>query len=308
MSEGTFYFEFQPTHWPPITTYRISKLQQYKSVAELFAFMDGHIAIIISSHGQSNEQHFQQVSIQSGSIVKIAFSWGPAGILASAGGHILSKLEESNGVVQNLKIKNIPTYKRRHLTVPPEMILRASRRESLFLKTLEDLTRKISSASHYELVRMSALLRQLLCDNPTLVHEINRQYKKNLLFEVSIKKNTHILDALMPETALNTLFPEMEEEVASVDLQRFLKLTVIKYRGVNCTVGDVIDVVAHAYGGVHHGQLRNDENRILNDLENDVLVNDESIVLHSLIDIARVTIHALLPLAESIVNKNAQNT
>ena len=90
---------------------------------------------------------------------------------------------------------------------------------------------------------------------------------------------------------------------SGVDRDRFLRLGTITHGGVDCTVGDIIDVVAHAFGGVHYGQLLSDGNRALAVLEKEVLIDDESMVLHSLHDIGKVTVKALIPLAEAILTR-----
>ena len=69
---------------------------------------------------------------------------------------------------------------------------------------------------------------------------------------------------------------QIHRKIAGVDRDRFLRLVTITHGGVDCTVGDIIDVVAHAFGGVHHGQLWSDGDRALAVLEQEVLIYDES--------------------------------
>ena len=94
--------------------------------------------------------------------------------------------------------------------------------DQLFLKTLSDLERRTGSeASEYDVLRSSALLRQLLLDGGPLVHQVNRHRRLTLVFRVNVREPTwrrvgsdppsfwtrH--DGLDPETALVT--PEVAE-------------------------------------------------------------------------------------------------
>ncbi len=216
---------------------------------------------------------------------------------------MLSSLEDSGGEIMNLKVKGQPSYEMGHVSVSPELLEKASRDEWLFLESLGDMTQRLERASRYDLVRLSALLRQLLCDNPSLAPLVNRKFKLNIQFEAAIKHSKSIPEPQMLRTSWITLYPDTQEEIVCVDLARFLKLVTITHNGVACTVGDVIDVVAHAFGGVHYGQLWSDENKVLAVLEHEVLVHDESLVLRSLHDIGKVTLKALIPLAEAIMLK-----
>jgi len=303
MDEGSFYFELQPQRWPPSTSFRLHTIERDGIKADLVCFPDGHLALIIESDCERKEHHFQRVSIQEGGIVKFAFSWGRNGASAAAGGDLLSSLEESDGQVINLKNKGKQSYEMGHLSVSRELLENASRDEWLFLETMGDMTRKLESASRYDLVRLSALLRQLLCDNPPLAQVVNRKYKLNLQFEVAIKQIKVVPEPQNLRTSWISLYPNTSEEATSVDRDRFLKLVTVTHAGVDCTVGDIIDVVAHAFGGVHFGQLTSDGNQALSILENEVLIRDESIVLHSLLDICRVTVKGFIPLAEVIMSR-----
>lgn len=304
MDEGAFYFEFRPKEWPPSTFHRLHRIERDGSITDLVCFPDGHLALMIEFNGERREHHFQRVSIQCGGIVKFCFSWSPVGASASAVGELLSAYEESGGHVLDLKVKGKVSYEMGNLSVSPEALRKTSRDEWLFLETMGDVTKKLMCSSRYDLVRLSALLRQLLCDNPPLALEVNRKFKLDLVFEVAINQRQSVPEPQALLTNWRSLYPDTQEEVAGVDRDRFLRLETIKHGGVVCTVGDVIDVVAHAFGGVHHGQLWSDGNRALGVLEKEVLIYDESMVLHSLHDIGKVTLKALIPLADAIVKRH----
>lgn len=303
MSEGTIYFEFRPPSWPPDSFCRLERVERDGSVVDIMCFPDGHLALSVAHLGEQKEHHFQRVNIPQGCIVKLCFSWGPAGASAAAGGEMLAPYEENRERVLDLNVKGNVTYEMGQLSISSAVLRRAKRDEWLFLATLGDLTRKLTTASRYDLVRLSALLCQLLCDSTPLAIAINREFKQNLSFEVAIKAKERIPQ---PETLLTnwrSLYPDIHEEATGVDHTRFLKLETINHHGVACTVHDVIDVVAHVFGGVHLGQLLDCENRVLAILEREVLIYDESLVFHSLHDIGRVTLKALMPLAKALIDR-----
>jgi hypothetical protein len=50
------------------------------------------------------------------------------------------------------------------------------KRETLFLRTLEDLGRRVEpGVDEYEVLLIAGLLRKLLVDSPRLVDEVNRR-------------------------------------------------------------------------------------------------------------------------------------
>lgn len=302
MDEGAFYFEYaRPTVWPPIAATSLHTIVDGGKTVDFVCFPDGHFALITDKYGHPTEHHFQPVSIPEGGIIKIAVSWGTEGVSAAAGGTLLLKLDEDNGDVLRLKVKGHTSYTMGLVTFSPEIVSKVSPEEWLFLMTLIDISQKLNMPSRYELIRMSALLRQLLCDEVPLIYVINRKYRSQVAFEVAIRAKQAIADTDIPQTSWVTLFPADAQEVQQVNLERFLKLDTITHRKVACNVADIIDVVAHVFGGVHYGQVRSEPGGALQVLGNEVFLANESMVLHLIFDIGRVTLRAAMPLAAAIV-------
>jgi hypothetical protein len=303
MREGTIYFEFQPPSWPPNSLRCIERVERDGSVMKVVCFPDGHFALSVAYLGEQKEYHFQRVNIPQGCFVKLAFSWCHTGVSAAAGGQMLAPYEESKEMVLDLNTKGNVTYKMGQLTISSVVLRRASRDERLFIESLGDITQKLTTGLRYDLVRLSAIIRQLLCDATPLVIAVNRELKQNLSFEIASNANEIIIEADALITNWRSLYPERQAEVISVNLKKFLKLEVITHNGVRCTVRHVILVVAHIFGGVHLGKSSEDNDRVLETLENEVLLYDESLVFHSLHDIGKVTLKALMPLAEAIIKR-----
>lgn len=302
MDEGTFFFEYaRPTVWPPVAATSLHTIVDGGHTIDFVCFPDGHFALTTDKYGHPTEHHFQRVSIPEGGIVKIAVSWSAKEVAVAAGGALLLKFDEAKGDVLELKVKGHTSYTMGLVSFSPEVLSKASPEEWLFLMTLIDISQKLTTSSRYELIRMSALLRQLLCDDAPLIYVVNRKYGLKVAFEVAIKKKEIIPDADIVQTLWVTLYPAAAEEVQQVNLERFLKLETITHRKVACNVADIIDVVAHVFGGVHYGQVRSEPGGALAVLGNEVFLGNESMVLHLIFDIARVTLRAAMPLAQAIV-------
>ncbi len=306
MDAGTLFFEFaRPGVWPPVVATSFQRIRHSGGDVDFLCFPDGHLALIANIGGHQTEYHFQRVNIPEWGIVKIAATWGAEGVVVAACGELLSRLDDSQGRVLDVKVKGYVSYAMGVISFAPAVLDRASREEWLFLMTLVDVSRKINNPSRYELIRLSALIRQLLCDSAPLIYVINRKYRVRIEFEVAIKTKAILEEAGKPQTSWLTLFPASPEEVERVDLERFLKLQTITHRGVTCDVSDVIDIVAHVFGGVHYGEVRSESSGALEILGNEVFLANESMVLHLLFDIGRVVLRGAMPLAEAIVKSYA---
>lgn len=303
MKEGTFVFEYQPEIWPLPHPHQLHALQEGDSVAELVCFPDGHLALLVTTDSGRKEHHFQRVNLRKGQIFKFAFGWDSNSASAAAGGEMLATLEGSKGTVLDVKAKRDANYEMGSVSIDREILMDIPREEWLFIETLGDVSRKIECQSRYELVRLSALLRQLLCDGMPLFHSINRKLRLAVSFEVANISDENIPDLEPPQTSMCSLYPDAQEHVVRVDLDRFLKLICVSHRGVDCTVGHVIDAVANAFGGVHLGRLRSEEDKALDVLSNELLLQDESAVLYCLREIGKVTLRALMPLVEAILKQ-----
>lgn len=305
MPKGSVAFQYRSTQWPLANEHRIHRIAQDGAVVDIVFFPDGHLALIVDFQGERKESHFQRIAIESGGIVKMAFSWSDCEVLADVGGDALTPLDRSNDEILEARIAGKQAYEMGHFSVDASTLKSLPREDWLFIETLADISRKVNSNSRYDLVRLSALLRQLLCDSVPLVRSVNRRYKLDIQFEVAIREPRAI--PYPDELWLNArpVYPVNHDEATPVVLDRFLKMVVLTYRGVGCTVGNVIDVVANAFGGVHHGELRTREDHALDLLEGELLVQDESLILYCLRDIGKVTLRALLPLGEQIAAQGA---
>ena len=173
----------------------------------------------------------------------------------------------------------------------------------LFAKTLEDLRKTISSPNDYELLRSTALVRQLLIDGNRLLDVVNRQRRLRIRFKIADTWNTPytqlvlsrhplfyaVLDGLHPSSNLTN------DPVVEVTREQFLKHPVAIVGGTEITVYDVVDYGAHVQGGVHVGKNKNEAHEAIEG-SHALVVNGFSMNIVQLVPILKVTYDALLPL------------
>jgi tetratricopeptide (TPR) repeat protein len=131
--------------------------------------------------------------------------------------------------------------------------------ESLFIYKLRDLRDRLKSRDEYNLLQVSALLRQLLQDEQPLVHSANRQVKWKVRFAVSCAGVIDHYNSIFPsKPGLNIVGDSIDPETSPrdridlLDLSEFLALKVAGIWGRDYTVSDLISYGAHAGGGIHH--------------------------------------------------------
>lgn len=140
--------------------------------------------------------------------------------------------------------------------------------ETLFLRTVNDLDERVAAIAHYDALMSAALLRKLLLDGTPLVHQVNRTYRLNLRFRISgVSQFEQMLldsdpmfwsieDALDPDSGL-------PGPVVEATLDQFLARNVMRFEGRSVTVRDVIDQLSNVDGGVHKGEPREDQQKVL---------------------------------------------
>lgn len=131
-----------------------------------------------------------------------------------------------------------------------------------FVHTLDELESKAHAVSSYDLIRISALLRQLLLDREPLVHRVNRNLKMRIQFQVQkrddlVQKrddwvNRNFL-AQKPCSflALHGISPHENLPTEVLSLDQFLALKVLFFNQFDYSIHEVIDYTAHKTGGVH---------------------------------------------------------
>lgn len=176
--------------------------------------------------------------------------------------------------------------------------------DTLFLKTLEDIERRMTLNEPYELLLIAGLLRKLLMDDHPLIDQVNKTRKQKIIFEVGVSRPLPEgltapafwtqQDGFDPDTAP----PFVQRKQASRD--EFLKAVVIRAGTHEYTVRDVIAFEANVAGAVHAGAAKTEKEVALKEVEKMFAVGGHASALRQLLAIARVTLKALNPLRGAI--------
>lgn len=182
-------------------------------------------------------------------------------------------------------------------SLPPKFTTQDKRTLTLFVKTLEDIQKRLEITDTYETLRVSGLLRQLLFDSQPLVNQVNRYFRQSIRFEVM---DAPPYPANLPAPMIHWKSVYISDlptvKTKRISLQDFLKVECLIYQGINYNVQDIIKACAHQRGGVHHENPQTDEGKLLLELDDLAQFGGWEPTLLSLRGIAKVVLNALEPL------------
>ncbi len=178
--------------------------------------------------------------------------------------------------------------------------------ENLFLRTLDDIERRLTEADPYEILMMSALIRKLFLDDNPLVDQVNRAHRVKLNFEIGVaisrpSDDPSVVfwseqDGLDPDTA-----PPFKQRTI-VDRDRFFQTIVTVANGHRYSVRDVVQFEANIMGGVHAGSPQTEKEAVLKSIDSSISVGGYASSLRQLKAIARVILKALKPIRQAITS------
>lgn len=170
----------------------------------------------------------------------------------------------------------------------------------LFLETLVDLERQLASRKPYDLLRASALLRQLLLESHPLVDQANRELRVKVRYAVipydppPFPLNIHISPAVVTDDFPNG--PSRELVVRSA----FLAAVLGQMNGEKITTQAVILHAAHVLGGVHIDRPENADAQVLVALNRAFSLGGTDPTLQLIAAIGRGVLKALQPLRDAV--------
>lgn len=179
----------------------------------------------------------------------------------------------------------------------------------LFIRTIDDLHRSINSNDEYEVLRASALIRQLFLDgDKSLVDRISRNYRHKLEFEVVEHTPPNIpglnfniwavVDGIDPR-ATPPHFLRVKKK-----RDGFFSMIVAIVDGHEYSVREIVKFVANVMGGVHSGSLRDEKETNLEQLKELRFFSNISIALLFIKSIGRIILESLKPLQYEILDIN----
>ena len=129
-------------------------------------------------------------------------------------------------------------------------------KEKLFVETINDLQKRLEARGEYEILGISSLLRKLLIDGNPLLHQINREHKLKVTFEVTIDENFYnkfkdgfplpdfysVQDGIDPQTS------RPGKNSRSADLDGLLSTPMMLVNGKTYAVKDMVLFEANVTG------------------------------------------------------------
>jgi hypothetical protein len=172
--------------------------------------------------------------------------------------------------------------------------------DALFLKTIEDIEKRLVDSDPYEVLRIAGHIRRLFLNSFPLVDQVNRSHKMKLLFEVSVSADRTerepypaflaIRDGLDPDIA-----PSLNKRYA-LTREQFFQTVVLMIDGEKYTVQDVVLFEANVVGTVHAGAPRTEKERALRKVNAISSVGSSTSALRQLQAIARIVLKSIEPL------------
>lgn len=173
--------------------------------------------------------------------------------------------------------------------------------DELFLRTIEDLSKKINLGTEYDWLMASALVRKLLVDGHPLAGQVNRAYGLKLRFEVpdvTGAVDEHTIVFMVGDGLLGAL------PTRTVNRDGFLAAPFIYVRPRWFTVHEVVDTVAQALGGVHLGAPKAGSEQDLSALNASLQVLGGGAAVAQIRGIGHMTIVGLKPLAAAVAARH----
>jgi hypothetical protein len=179
--------------------------------------------------------------------------------------------------------------------------------EILFVRTLDDLHRSINSNDEYEVLRASALIRQLFLDGSnSLIDRVNRKYRHKLEFEVIEQTPPDIpglsfnvwaaIDGIDPR-AMPQHFPRTTKK-----RDGFFGMIVAIIEGHEYSIRELVQFVANVMGGVHSGSLQDEKEKNLAQLKELYIFSNINLALLFIRAVGRIILESLKPLQYEVLN------
>jgi len=302
-NEGTIFTVIVfPRPWPPSHRLELFSREEEGSGIRIIADTQGRYIFDVYSPDRDPKQYrFQPIILEGSGRALLSVSWSEQGASLRLNSREIMLDEDVNGEPLILKTKDDP--------LPIDSLILGDIRpeksnteaEYLFLATVNDIDQKVYAGGRYNLIKAAGLLRQLFLDSSPLIHVVNRNYRIKFEFETIDYRSQ---PPLMPEAHRldldGLMFPEAKR--IKVNLDDFLKAPCFTLDGVTATVKDLIRACANAKGGVHFGSAKTSKESSILDWDRTFKIVGEEPSLATIKGVCRVSLKALKPLVEKVIN------
>jgi hypothetical protein len=177
-------------------------------------------------------------------------------------------------------------------------------KEILFIKTLEDIEKKMASQDAYEIFMIAGLLRKLLVDDFPLVNQINRVKKLKITFLINARKINDILKSATFYSMEDGFDPNTSHmaETKEVNMDEMLSAHIMFINGEAISVRDLIKFISNVQGSIHAGQPKNSKENMLVEVQKYFSIGGLPAGIRTLLSVSRVVLRGLDPLRMIIKN------
>jgi hypothetical protein len=172
--------------------------------------------------------------------------------------------------------------------------------DQFFLHVYDEVSECSNQSGEYAMLQCSGRLRQLFLDAIPLIHIANRHPRIRLRFKVM---TCELPAALWPKWGYLNLLPRgislSSPKLSALSVDQFLSTTCLIFERKSFSVRDVVKYCANCCGGVHRASADVLQEQIAS-LDTALQVEGKGIAIRAINDIARVTVHALDPLASAL--------
>lgn len=180
-------------------------------------------------------------------------------------------------------------------------------RDQLFIYTLKELRQRTADgASEYDLLMSAVPLRKLLADGRSLIQEVNRTRGERVRFLVA--DHQAYVDMILEDgavfwAALDGISPRLgpTRKTREVDTKGWLETRVMRVGADDVSVRDVVSQVANIEGAVHIGEARNEKQRLLKAINEQMKFASADSLARTLVGISAVTLDGMVPLLKRIL-------
>jgi hypothetical protein len=174
-------------------------------------------------------------------------------------------------------------------------------RDELFLRTLDDLEKRVEPGiDEYEVLMSAGLLRKLLLDDPPLADQVNRERKLRILYRINASgpDPAVLQDKPLYWSMQDGLDPEDAVWAVPKDVGRdeLLAAVIALIRGRDITVRDTILHTANVVGAVHPGEpksKRREVSELLAEMSSQLQIGGYSPDIRALQAVGRIVLRVL---------------
>ncbi len=175
----------------------------------------------------------------------------------------------------------------------------------IFCRKYNSILRNKNDNDIFHNLEVAGTIRQLIIDKGCLLHKANQHLRQDIKFIYKEAHNAY----LYPMRIQILLGDHLQKDnrvygpVKSSKLDEFLKLPVLKVDSKSITVRQIVKYASNQKGGIHFSDGKTSEDKETKSLLSNSVIDENSILLHSIVALKYVVHNTLYPLAKNIIDR-----